>query len=174
MEPKRLLKYLWQRRLLRTLAIATTIVLGYQYLILPRMLRWGASRTELNRTFPGDELVLNKDYQNTIVVTVQAPASQIWPWVAQMGLHRGGFYSFTFLENLFGCKLKNARSIHSEWQNPQVGYYEGVCQSAVNKHMPGWIIAIVEPPKTLVWKGAAGEWMMGVYIDSVNKNTSRL
>jgi hypothetical protein len=75
---------------------------------------------------------------------------------------------------MFGCDLQNADRIHPEWQNPQPGYHEGVCQSAVNRNMPGWIIAIVENGKSLVWKGQGGEWMMGTYIDSTDEHTSRL
>lgn len=164
----------WQRILFRIALISLIIAIVYSLFIFPSLIRWGATKEEFNNSLPGDELIKNKEYKNTLAVTVHATPSQIWPWIVQMGQHRAGFYSYTWLENLFGCKLHNADSIHSEWQNTTAGYYECVCQSAKKKNMPGWIVAIIEPDKSFVWKGKEGEWMMGLYIDSVDANTSRL
>jgi hypothetical protein len=164
----------WQRRLLRTAITVCVITIAYNLFILPSLLRWGASKEEFSRSLPGDELIKEKGYKNTLAVTVHAAPSQVWPWVTQMGLHKGGFYSYTWLENIFGCKLRNADRIHGEWQNTQTGYYECVCKSAEKKNMPAWIVTIVEPNKSFVWKGKESEWMMGVYIDSIDENTSRL
>ena len=164
----------WQRRIFRTLIITFVIVIVHSFFILPSMLRWGATKKEFNQMLPGDELIQHKEYKNTLAVTIHAAPSQIWPWVVQMGVHKAGFYSYTKLENIFGCKLHNADRIHPEWQNTKVGNYEPVCQSAENRNMPGWIVAIMEQNKSFVWKGQEGEWMMGVYIDSIDVNTSRL
>lgn len=170
----RLLKHRLQRRIIRTILIFIVLLTFHNILILPALLRIGDTNSEFNRDLPGDELVKSKDYKNTLSVSVRKAPSEIWPWVAQMGLHKAGFYSYTWLENIFGCQLRNADSILPEWQYPQVGYYEGVCEWAVDKNMPGWRIAVVEPRKSLVWNGEQGEWMMGVYIDSVDAHTSRL
>lgn len=164
----------WQRRLLRTVITFLVIIVVYNFLFLPRLLHWGATKEEFSRTLPGDDMIANKDYRNTLAVTVNAPPSKIWPWVVQMGVHKAGFYSYTWMENMFGCKLHNADRIHPEWQDTKPGYYEGVCQAAEKKNMPGWIVTIVEPDKSFVWKGKDAEWMMGVYIDSINANTSRI
>ncbi len=40
----------------------------------------------------------------------------MWPWVAQIGADRAGFYSYAALENLVGCGVRNAERIHPEWQ----------------------------------------------------------
>lgn len=164
----------WQRRLVRTVITFLVVMVVYNFFILPWLLRWGATKEEFSRTLPGDELIVNKEYKNTLAITVNAPPSRIWPWVVQMGVHKAGFYSYTWLENMFGCKLHNADRIHSEWQDTKPGYYEGVCRSAEKKNMPGWIVTIVEPNHAFVWKGKDAEWMMGVYIDSINANTSRI
>jgi hypothetical protein len=34
-------------------------------------------------------------------LTIDAPPKAVWPWIAQLGDVRGGFYSYTFIENLF-------------------------------------------------------------------------
>lgn len=38
-----------------------------------------------------------------------------------MGQDRGGFYSNTWIENLFGSDIQNAQSIHPEWQHRALG-----------------------------------------------------
>ena len=43
----------------------------------------------------------------------------MWPWIAQLGQGRGGFYSYDFLENLAGCQIHSADRIVPGWQ--QVG-----------------------------------------------------
>lgn len=54
-------------------------------------------------------------------VRIMAPPEPVWPWVAQIGQGRGGFSSYTWLENLPGCDITNADRVHEEWQRPRVG-----------------------------------------------------
>jgi hypothetical protein len=55
--------------------------------------RWGASDDEVNRSIPGDELISHAMVETTHAITVEASASEIWPWLVQMGMDRGGWYS---------------------------------------------------------------------------------
>jgi hypothetical protein len=156
-------------------AILLSLVLVYRYQLLPRLLTWGATREEISRQYPGEEQIKAKGFKNTLAITVKANPSAIWPWIAQMGLNKGGFYSYTRLENLFGCKLKNANELHPAWQHPKAGDLEPVCKSQEGKPDAGWQVGIVEERKALVWHGRNNtEWMMGIYIDSINEHTSRL
>ena len=41
----------------------------------------------------GDELIAHPMIETTHAITVQASASEIWPWLVQMGMDRGGWYS---------------------------------------------------------------------------------
>ena len=136
---------------------------------------WGSTTEEISKYYAGDSILLEPDYENILAITIDKPPSAIWSWVAQIGLNKAGFYSFTWLENIFGCELRNADSIHSEWQNPQPGDYEPVCASAEKNNMKGWTIAVVIPKKALVYKSSTdSSWTMGYYIDSVSENKSRL
>src|SRR5271169_3462497 len=87
----------------------------------PRHLRWGASARECGASLPGDDLIVSPDLTATRAITVRASAGQVWPWVAQLGQGRGGFYSYDFLENLVGCNIHSADRIQSEWQDVGVG-----------------------------------------------------
>src|SRR5512136_466510 len=84
-------------------------------------IRWGATGDEVRQALPGDELVLHPKWSYTNAITVRATAAEVWPWLAQMGQGRGGFYSYEFLENLVGCGIHNADRILPEFQNLQVG-----------------------------------------------------
>lgn len=70
---------------------------------------------------PCDELVEHPKLNATHAITIDAPASAVWPWLVQMGQTRGGFYSYAWLENLVGCHMHNADQIHPEWQDLKVG-----------------------------------------------------
>jgi hypothetical protein len=63
-------------------------------LVRSRYLRWGATDEELQVALPGDELVPAAVLRATRAVTVGAVAGEVWPWMAQLGQGRGGFYSY--------------------------------------------------------------------------------
>jgi hypothetical protein len=108
---------------LRSVALAGTGVLGVLYgrPLQRRILTWGATDAEAGTRLPGDELLEDADAVATRAITIEAPASAVWPWIAQLGQTRGGFYSYDWLENLAGCQIHNAERIVPEWQQPQVG-----------------------------------------------------
>jgi hypothetical protein len=76
--------------------------------------RWGATGEEADATLADDDLVPTPDLQATRAVTVNAPADHVWPWIAQVGQGRGGFYSYDVLENLVGCDIHSADRIIRE------------------------------------------------------------
>ena len=77
--------------------------------------RWGVDAATAAREYPGDELVPEPRWSWTHGIEIQAPSEAVWQWVAQLGADRGGFYSYQWLENVAGCNLRNAESIHPEW-----------------------------------------------------------
>jgi hypothetical protein len=77
---------------------------------------WGIDATTAARRLPGDELVAEPSWSWTHGVEVDADTEEVWPWVAQIGADRGGFYSYQWLENLAGCRLRNAEVVHPEWE----------------------------------------------------------
>src|ERR1700694_1610145 len=66
----------------------------------PRHLRWGATREDLVREMPGDEIVRRPIFNATRVVTVNALPEDIWPWIVQIGFGRAGWYSIDLFDNL--------------------------------------------------------------------------
>ncbi len=70
---------------------------------------------------PGDELIAKPDLTGTRAITVRAPAPRVWPWIAQLGQGRGGFYSYDFLENLADCDIHSTDRIVAGWQDITAG-----------------------------------------------------
>lgn len=104
------------------LAIAGSAAIAVYILVLrPRHLRWGAEPGDLERALPGDELLPDCATQILHAVTIDAPPEEVWPWLAQIGQDRGGFYSYEWLENLAGCQMRNADEVHPEWQHRERG-----------------------------------------------------
>jgi hypothetical protein len=83
--------------------------------------RWGADDGELAAELPGDELVPHPDLGYTRGITIDAPAGDVWPWLAQIGQGRGGFYSYDGLENLFRCDIHSANRVLPACQDVAVG-----------------------------------------------------
>ena len=102
-------------RLLRPLAILGALLpWAYALVVRPWHIRWGATEERIAKPLPGDELVPNPAIESTRAITVNAPVEEVWPWLAQIGQDRGGFYSYEWLENLAGCRMRNADRIHPE------------------------------------------------------------
>ena len=108
---------------------------------------WGATIEEVRSALPGDELVPDADLTATRAITIDAGAEGVWPWIAQLGQGRGGFYSYDFLENLVGLDIHSAEGIVPEWQGIEVG-------DEVRFHPDGGMTAaVVEPGRALVLRG---------------------
>ena len=143
-------------RLLRPLAVLGAVLpWAYAFVVRPWHLRWGATDEEVGKPLPGDGLVPNPAIESTRSVTVNAPVEEVWLWLAQIGQDRGGFYSYEWLENLAGCRMRNADRIHPEWQHREVGervFLHPAIGLEVKKFEPGraivlegWGSFVVEP-----------------------------
>jgi hypothetical protein len=120
---------------------------AYIFLARPWHMRWGASTQERDASLPGDDLIVSPDLTATRAITVRASAGQVWPWIAQLGQGRGGFYSYDFLENLAGCDIHSADRIVPGWQDIKIGD-EVKLAPAVRLD-----VAALEPGRSLVLRG---------------------
>lgn len=103
------------------LAAAGVLLAGcvyYQRHVRPKLDDWGATPTERNRRFPGDELAPRADDRATYAITIAAPRTDVWPWLIQMGVKRAGWYSYDLLDN--GCRKSAVRPL-SEFQQLNEG-----------------------------------------------------
>lgn len=161
----------WSRRrrvLAGVGAALAVLVLGY-LVIRPVHLRWGATDAEVAAAMPGDL----GGMRWTRAVTVDAAPERIWAWLVQWGQGRGGWYSYDWLENLFGFDIHSADRILPEHQNLAVGdsicMAAGVCPSQVS---------FIEPNRWLNWQSVdeAGNpvWSFTLGLDPIDSGHTRL
>jgi hypothetical protein len=110
----------------------------------PARNHWGLSAEEAELPRQGDELVPDPRWAWTHAVTLDASPEQVWPWVAQIGADRGGFYSYQWLENLAGCRLHNAEAIH-----PSMAHAAGDAL-ILHPKIPPLEVVTVDPGRCLV------------------------
>jgi hypothetical protein len=120
------------------------LVVGAAYGAGVRWMRgWGATPQERRKALVGDETMPNPSVQHTRAVVIAAPAERVWPWLAQIGQDRAGFYSYTWLENLAGCRMRNADRVHPEWQQREVG------DQLLLHHETGLQVLAIDPGRSL-------------------------
>ena len=127
-----------------TIGVAAAV---YILVARPRQLRWGASARECEASLPGDDLIASPDLVATRAITVRTSAGRVWPWIAQLGQGRGGFYSYDFVENLAGCDIHSADRIVAEWQDVKIGDEIKLAPAV------GLEVTAVEPGRSLVLRG---------------------
>jgi len=155
--------------------IAGAVAIGIALLtpfLRSRRVRWGATDAEVNRSLPGDQLVPNPKGGYTHAITIRTPHQQVWPWVAQIGQGRGGFYSYDFLENLVGCNIHSVDRIVPEFQHNEAS--EGL---RLHPKMPPMPIATIESGRTLLFSVRMDPdtpltWLF--FLEEPNERTTRL
>ncbi|MCB0828576.1 MAG: hypothetical protein KDB62_07195 [Solirubrobacterales bacterium] len=70
---------------------------------------------------PGDDLVSEPTLVSTRAISIDGPPEAVWPWIAQLGQGRGGFYSYDWIENLIGLDIHSADRVLAEHQRPAPG-----------------------------------------------------
>ncbi|HEX6057085.1 MAG TPA: hypothetical protein VFY98_14820 [Intrasporangium sp.] len=137
----------------RVLPITTAVAaVAYSLWLRPRLRTWGATKEEVARDYLGDELIAHPDDWATMATTLPVPPESVWPWLAQMGGDRGGWYSRDWLDN---NGQPSADRIVSEWQDVKVG--QRFSRVAVPGQEPGsFTVVAVEPNHTLVLRSSYG------------------
>lgn len=114
-----------------------------------RALHWGASQHERHQGLAGDDQLSTADLSATRAITINAAPDDVWPWIAQLGQGRGGFYSYDWLENLVvRADIHNADRVVQRWQDISVGD-----QVRLAPEVP-LTVAVLEPGRALVLRGS--------------------
>ena len=104
-------------------AIVTFLAAAGGYAVLQRLGRtYGTIAAERRRDLPGDELTARPIAVTTHAITIAAPPERIWPWLLQMGWHRGGWYTAEWVDRvLFPANWPSATTIVPALQHLDVG-----------------------------------------------------
>ena len=137
----------------------------YRFLLRQPILDWGATNAEARARLPGDELLEEADGVATRAITIDAPASAVWPWIAQMGpVPRGGAYTYDWIENLLGLDMHSSDRVLPEYQHPQVGDTLGYGKNRMRFER-------VEPERVLSTRSEDGNWVWSFVLDELNGRT---
>ena len=135
------------------LALAGGAAALYVALLRRPILAWGATEAEAASRLPGDELLEGADGVSTRAIRIEAPAADVWPWLAQMGPDpRGGAYTYDWIENLFGLDMHSADHVLPDFQHPEIGDTIGFGSNRMR-------IARIEPQHVLAWRSEDGNWV---------------
>lgn len=110
-----------RRIVLIILALWAGVTAFYLLVLWPWMQNWGATRAEIEATLPGDDIVPDANLRSTKGITIKAGPEEIFPWLLQIGVDRGGMYSYDWLENIFGLNVHTVDRIVPAYQEVQVG-----------------------------------------------------
>jgi hypothetical protein len=114
---------------------------------------WGASEAEAGAPFLGDELLSDCQFECTRAIDIDASPEGVWPWLAQVGYGRAGFYSHDLLDNL---GHPSADRIVPELQDVRVGDWIPMWRTINDR--TAFRIAVLEPPRRLLWTKADSTW----------------
>ena len=135
------------------LGAMTAAAVVYRLLLRRAILNWGATDVEARARLPGDELLEHADGVATRAITIGAPTSAVWPWIAQMGPSpRGGAYTYDWIENLLGLDMHSTNRVLAEYQHPQVGDTLGYGKNRMRFER-------VEPGRVLATRSEDGNWV---------------
>jgi hypothetical protein len=150
------------------LMVALSVV--YALLIRPYHMRWGATDHEVGMRLPGDAYIAATAEVSTRALTIHASAATVWAWLVQTGQNRsGGWYSYTWLENLFASDMGDAQQLDPRFQHLQVGdtiFFHPI--GATNPVMATTVMGF-EPERALWFEGG---WSF--VLQPINPNTTRL
>lgn len=138
-----------RERRLKKLAASAPVTYGAYVLhglAHPHMLRTGASADEARADMPGDLVVPNPDWKRTFAIDIAAPPRAIWPWLAQMGYGRAGWYTWYRHDN---GGVPSAWEIVPELQDLDLGHVipDGPRADA---GFGRWRVAVIVAPNVLV------------------------
>lgn len=139
------------------IAILAALLFTYLYILRPWQLHWGATILDRTAVLAGDALSPFASAVVTHAVNIDAPAEAVWRWIVQVGQDRGGFYSYSFLENLAGCDMHNTFRIVPEWQQRAIGDTVWFGSPKRFSGKARMVAAVVEPMNSLVLV-TPGDW----------------
>ena len=102
---------------------------------------------------PGDDLVQRSSFSATRAITIDAPPDTVWPWLAQLGFGRAGFYSYDLFDN---AARPSAERILPECQDIEVG--DWVPMAAKVNETTAFRIAGFEKGEWMLWTKPNSTW----------------
>lgn len=143
---------------------------------------YGSTAQERAAPLPGDELVVEPRFTVNHATTIDAGPDRVWPWLVQMGWHRGGWYTARWVDRLlFPANRASSERIIPELQDLAVGDFvpDGPPESEC-----GFVVRQLQPQRHLVlrstthlplrWRSAYGatvDWTWAFVLQPLDGGT---
>jgi hypothetical protein len=145
----------------------------------------GSTRAERQRRLPGDELVARPTVVTNHAITIPERPERVWPWLVQMGWHRGGWYTPRWVDRLlFPANWPSANRLIPQLQRPlrvgdripdgPPGTAEFVVQHATRPHLLVLHSTSHVPPSWRARTGASIDWVWTFALDDCDGGTRLL
>jgi hypothetical protein len=115
---------------------------------------YGSTPAERATALPGDDLVPDPQVITDHAITIDCPPDDVWPWLVQMGWHRGGWYTARWVDRLlFPANWPSANRIIPDLQEIHLGDFisdgppETQCGMIVEHLDPGHALALRSTPR---------------------------
>jgi len=129
-------------------AVGTGMAIAYGLQLREQYRTWGLVSADVERPLSGDDLVETPDLVETRRIDIDAPPSEVWPWLVQLGYGRGGWYGFQQMERPWspagGPAGSSADAILEEYQDLSEGDIVPMYRDG------GFVARVVEPGAALV------------------------
>ncbi|HEX6514471.1 MAG TPA: hypothetical protein VF049_02775 [Nocardioidaceae bacterium] len=128
-------------------AVSAVPIWAASPLLRPWHMRWGSTRAEVAGPMPGDDVVPRAQFKATRAITVAAVPGAVWPWIAQLGYGRGGFYTYDLLDN---AGERSADRVMPEYQDIRVGSLVPMFHESGDLAI-AYEVDSLEPPNWMLW-----------------------
>ena len=108
---------------------------------------WGATPAEVAAEMPGDRLLPHAQYRATRAITIGATPEEVWPWLVQVGVLRGGWYADDLLDNF---ARPSVRRIVPELQDLRVGQWLAMVPKPSER--TAFVVDSFAQPSWLLWR----------------------
>jgi hypothetical protein len=137
----------------KLLLVLSGILVVFAVLAIYANMQVRATADERAQTLAGDDLITQPIGSVNHAITIHRPPSEVWPWLAQMGSGRGGWYAYDFIDN---GGHRSAERILPNYQNIGVGSVFPALPAAKDV----FIVAQCEPEHSLVlsWRLPDGRY----------------
>lgn len=130
-----------------------------------------ASAAERDAPRPGDALVEPADVVMDRAFTVSAPATEVWPWLEQLGKRRAGWYLPRSVERFLPAARRASRSVDERW----LGLKTGDVVPDYGGRDATFEVVEIAPPTSLVYRSRRGHvalsWSISLSPDEASAGT---
>lgn len=126
--------------------------IAYFLFVRPQMLKSGTRLGESQRRLPGDDIIPKPNFQMTHAIDIDAPPEALWPWLAQMGRERSGYYGLDLITN---WGIPSVTFLRQDLEPPAVG----------DELDGGYHIMELEPKRKLLFGGFSLRRALGITED---------